>query len=114
MTMTSTSDVAVTLSWYPVFAIRKLQEAGYEAFLVGGAVRDMLLGLPTTDYDITTNATPEQIQALFPDSVYENEFGTVNAPLVHLAEQVSKEWQIPVEHLPLPPVIEIKKNKDRL
>ena len=41
--------------------IETLQGAGYEAYVVGGCVRDMLLGLAPHDYDITTNATPEQI-----------------------------------------------------
>ena len=42
-----------------------LQEAGYLAFLVGGAVRDLLLGVPPKDFDIATNATPEQVKRLF-------------------------------------------------
>ncbi|MEN9866188.1 MAG: polynucleotide adenylyltransferase PcnB [Pseudomonadota bacterium] len=42
-----------------------LQEAGYVAFLVGGAVRDLLLGVPPKDFDIATNATPEQVKRLF-------------------------------------------------
>jgi tRNA nucleotidyltransferase (CCA-adding enzyme) len=54
-----------------------LREKGYEAYLVGGCVRDLLLGKTPKDWDITTNATPEQIQAVFPDSFYENDFGTV-------------------------------------
>lgn len=54
-----------------------LRSAGYEAYLVGGCVRDLLLGREPKDWDITTNATPEQIQAVFPDSFYENDFGTV-------------------------------------
>ena len=44
-----------------------LEEAGYPAYLVGGCVRDELLGLPTYDYDITTGAKPEEIQAVFRD-----------------------------------------------
>jgi len=56
---------------------KQLQSAGFEAFLVGGCVRDILLGKEPKDWDITTNATPEQIQKIFPDSVYENQFGTV-------------------------------------
>ncbi|MEK7613303.1 MAG: HD domain-containing protein [Patescibacteria group bacterium] len=55
----------------------KLEEAGYEAYLVGGCVRDLLLGKLPKDWDFTTNATPEQIQTVFPDSFYENDFGTV-------------------------------------
>src|SRR6478735_2589186 len=43
----------------------KLQEAGFKAFVVGGAVRDLLLGLTPKDFDIATNATPEQIKPLF-------------------------------------------------
>ncbi|MBB5018125.1 poly(A) polymerase [Chitinivorax tropicus] len=45
--------------------IDKLQEAGYEAFVVGGAVRDLLLGKIPKDFDIATNATPEQVHGLF-------------------------------------------------
>lgn len=51
--------------------------AGFEACLVGGCVRDILLQKEPKDWDITTNATPEEIQKLFPDNVYENNFGTV-------------------------------------
>jgi len=57
--------------------VENLESAGFEAFLVGGCVRDLLLNKEPKDWDITTNATPEEIQALFPDSFYENEFGTV-------------------------------------
>jgi len=54
-----------------------LEGAGFEAYIVGGCVRDMLLGRDPNDWDVTTNATPEQVQKVFPDSVYENDFGTV-------------------------------------
>ncbi|MEN9880833.1 MAG: hypothetical protein RLZZ308_16 [Candidatus Parcubacteria bacterium] len=54
-----------------------LQNAGFEAYLVGGCVRDILLGLTPKDYDVTTNATPEQIISLFPKTFYENSYGTV-------------------------------------
>lgn len=54
-----------------------LRGAGYESYLVGGCVRDLIIGLEPKDWDITTNAFPEQIQAVFPDSFYENDFGTV-------------------------------------
>jgi len=43
----------------------RLNKGGYEAYLVGGAVRDILLGVEPKDFDIATNATPEQIKALF-------------------------------------------------
>ena len=45
--------------------VRTLQEAGYQAYIVGGAVRDLLLGLRPKDFDVATNATPEQVKALF-------------------------------------------------
>ena len=54
-----------------------LRTAGYEAYLVGGCVRDLLIGREPKDWDVTTNATPEQMQALFPESFYENDYGTV-------------------------------------
>src|SRR3990167_6031296 len=54
-----------------------LREAGFEAYLVGGCVRDLLIGREPKDWDVTTNALPEQIQQLFPDSFYENDYGTV-------------------------------------
>ncbi|MFT4193163.1 polynucleotide adenylyltransferase PcnB, partial [Ottowia sp.] len=45
--------------------VRTLKEAGHEAYIVGGAVRDLLLGLKPKDFDVATNATPEQVKALF-------------------------------------------------
>jgi poly(A) polymerase len=45
--------------------VRTLQGAGFEAFIVGGAVRDLLLGLAPKDFDVATNATPEQVKGLF-------------------------------------------------
>ncbi len=54
-----------------------LKRGGHEAYLVGGCVRDVLIGREPKDWDITTSATPGEIQALFADSFYENEYGTV-------------------------------------
>lgn len=55
----------------------KLETNGFPAYLVGGCVRDMILNKQPKDWDITTSAKPEEIQKIFPDSVYENNFGTV-------------------------------------
>lgn len=60
-----------------VVLINELYNAGFEAYVVGGCVRDALIGIAPHDWDITTNATPDQVQRLFPESVYENTFGTV-------------------------------------
>lgn len=57
--------------------LENIQSAGYQGFLVGGSIRDILMGKTPKDWDITTDADPEQIQDLFPDSFYENDFGTV-------------------------------------
>ena len=54
-----------------------LEKAGFEAWIVGGCVRDLLLNRTPKDWDVTTNAAPEQIQAVFPHTYYTNEFGTV-------------------------------------
>lgn len=45
--------------------VQTLQDAGYEAYIVGGAVRDLLVGLRPKDFDVATNATPEQVKSLF-------------------------------------------------
>lgn len=57
--------------------IGKLEKGGFEAYVVGGPVRDFLLGKVPKDWDITTNAKPEEIQKIFPESFYNNKFGTV-------------------------------------
>ncbi len=58
-------------------AIEMLNISGFEAYAVGGCVRDFILGREPNDWDITTNATPIEIQKIFKKSVYENDFGTV-------------------------------------
>lgn len=63
--------------------LEKLKSNGYEAYIVGGCVRDFLMdraltaGRQAKDWDVTTNAKPEEIQKVFPDSFYENNFLTV-------------------------------------
>jgi len=48
-----------------VRVVKTLQDAGYEAYIVGGAVRDLLVGLRPKDFDVATDATPEQVKGLF-------------------------------------------------
>ncbi len=45
--------------------VRTLKDAGFEAYIVGGAVRDLMVGLAPKDFDVATNATPEQVKGLF-------------------------------------------------
>lgn len=54
-----------------------LEDKGFEAYIVGGCTRDLLLGKIPKDWDFTTNASPEEIQALFPEHYANNEFGTI-------------------------------------
>lgn len=64
-----------------VWVLEQLQKAGYESYIVGGCVRDLFLGREPNDWDVTTNANPEQIIQVFEKTdmrvVYENDFGTV-------------------------------------
>lgn len=56
---------------------KELEKAGFQAYLVGGCVRDFLRGVTPKDWDITTNAKPDEIEEIFDDTFYNNEFGTV-------------------------------------
>ena len=49
--------------------IETIEKAGYEAYVVGGAVRDLLLDLTPKDYDFATNATPQQVKKLFKHTI---------------------------------------------
>ena len=57
--------------------LRALSDAGIEAALVGGSVRDLVTGVTPSDWDVATAAPPERVAALFPGSTWENRFGTV-------------------------------------
>ena len=63
-----------------------LEKAGFEAYLVGGCVRDLYRGVSPKDWDVTTNAKPDEILALFPKTFYENEYGTVGVVNETIAE----------------------------
>ena len=56
---------------------RVFSAAGFENFLVGGCVRDLVIGRTPKDWDVATKAKPEEIIKLFPKTFYENEYGTV-------------------------------------
>jgi putative nucleotidyltransferase with HDIG domain len=57
--------------------MERLWVHGHAAYVVGGSVRDALLGRPAEDWDLATDARPDRLLAVFPGAVYENRFGTV-------------------------------------
>ena len=71
----------MTIPEYVSDAIAKLHNAGFEAYAVGGCVRDFLMAKTPKDWDVTTNAKPEEMLEIFPNGKYENEFGTVIVPI---------------------------------
>lgn len=73
-------DRELTFEVLPEPVVRVLStiaDAGHEVALVGGCVRDRLLGIPVVDWDAATSARPEEVAALFEDATWENRFGTV-------------------------------------
>lgn len=69
---------------------KKFMDAGFEIYLVGGSVRDLISKRNVKDWDLTTNATPEEMLKLFPEGFYDNTFGTVGIPLERLEETEHK------------------------
>jgi len=71
-----------------------LQNKGFEAYLVGGCVRDLIRGNKPKDWDIATNAKPEEIQGLFEKSFYENDYGTVGVVNEEVADETLKVVEV--------------------
>lgn len=91
-----------------LFISYTLQKAGFETHLVGGAIRDLILqstdafyheNISITDYDFTTNAQPEKIMELFPESFYENNFGTVSITHENTLDLLKNNYQLPEKNL---------------
>jgi len=70
-------------------AVSQLEAESFEVFMVGGSVRDLLLGKEPKDWDLTTSAKPEEILEVFPNAKYNNEFGTVLLPEKYLDETLN-------------------------
>jgi poly(A) polymerase len=76
---------------------RTLREHGYSAYLVGGCVRDLLLGREPADFDVTTSATPQQVMKLFPQTYAVGaQFGVVLVPVLHDSDGARDNYVIEV------------------
>ena len=72
--------------------IRTLRERGHQAYLVGGCVRDLLLGREPADYDVATDATPDQVMKIFPETYAVGaQFGVVLVPVAGEAAATARE-----------------------
>lgn len=78
------------------YILKTMTDAGHQVYIVGGAVRDLIMNRPVTDWDFTTDAPPEITRALFPHSFYDNQFGTVG--VINPKEPLEKDifGKIPV------------------
>jgi len=84
------------LKQHAIVIVRTLRERGHQAYLVGGCVRDLLLGHEPADYDVTTDATPDEVMRIFPETYAVGaQFGVVLVPLPK--DEVSKEENDAVE-----------------
>src|SRR5438445_2100934 len=78
------------LKEHAISIVQSLREAGHQAYLVGGCVRDLLLGREPADYDVATDATPDEVMRIFPETYAVGaQFGVVLVPLPqHLEREV--------------------------
>lgn len=88
--MKQTQNIGVTMPDDVKWIIKRLEEQGYEAYAVGGCIRDTILGRVPGDWDITTSAVPEQIKAIFPRTIDTGiQHGTVTVMLHHVGYEVT-------------------------
>ncbi|HEY1272097.1 MAG TPA: CCA tRNA nucleotidyltransferase [Terriglobales bacterium] len=81
---------------HAISIVRRLRERGHQAYFVGGCVRDVLLGREPADYDVTTDATPDEVMRIFPETYAVGaQFGVVLVPLP--TDSVSKDENDAVE-----------------
>jgi tRNA nucleotidyltransferase (CCA-adding enzyme) len=81
VTSPAPSDPAAGIAAAVPDAVRQLMARlwshGHAAYVVGGSIRDTIIGRPATDWDLATDARPDRLLSIFPGAVYENQFGTV-------------------------------------
>jgi poly(A) polymerase len=91
---------------FSIAIIRTLREHGHQAYLVGGCVRDLLLGREPADYDITTDATPKEVMRIFPQTYAVGvQFGVVLIPLPGQRPDVSQKNQPVIPRNPIQPTV---------
>ncbi len=104
----NTKNLIKNIPEYVSYVTQTLEKGGFEAHLVGGCVRDLLMNRTPKDWDITTNATPEEIIGLFEKTVYENTFGTVgvcvpyetpNRDVIHETSEGNVARETPEYHI---------------
>lgn len=78
------------IPYFVKYVQSELSKAGFESFVVGGCVRDLLIDRTPKDWDVNTNATPDQIIGIFEKTIYENSFGTVGV-CIPIDEEVTHE-----------------------
>jgi poly(A) polymerase len=82
---------------FAISIVRTLHEAGHQGYLVGGCVRDLLTGRDPTDYDVTTDATPNEVMRIFPDTYAVGaQFGVVLVPMPEDASGNGKNLTVEV------------------
>jgi len=77
-----------------LMVVETLENNGFPAYIVGGCLRDTLVGRPPKDWDIATSAKPPEIEALFPKTFYNNDFGTVTVVNETEADETLKNIEI--------------------
>ena len=88
--------------------VQTLRQRGFQAYLVGGCVRDLLLGREPKDYDVATNATPPQDMAIFPETYAVGaQFGVVLVPAPEEGEERGEESGVSTEVSPKPCAVEV-------
>ncbi len=83
---------------HAIHVVRELRRNGFQAYFAGGCVRDMLLGFEPTDYDVTTDATPNEVMRIFPETYAVGaQFGVVLVPVPKAGGDAAAERQHPIE-----------------
>ncbi len=94
--------MTLNLPFEVLYILHRFKQNNFECFLVGGAVRDLISNFEPSqikDFDFTTNATPTEIQNLFSQSFYENNFGTVSITHENLLKEIASKHLLPNKNM---------------